>query len=147
LKDQVPDLRIVLDHTAHLAPGAPPSGAPITASERTEMESHLRDLAKRPGVFFKLSEILQMDAAGAAITNAAVYKPRLDYLMDLFGEDRVLFGSDWPNADAVDHLNVIVKIVRDYFAAKGRAAQEKYFWRNSIPAYRWIKRDPSQPQA
>ena len=149
LKDKVPDLRMVLDHTAHLAPGEPPSPnrAPIGAAERKEMEGHLRDLAHRPGVYFKLSEILQMDAAGAPITDAAVYKPRLDYLMDLFGEDRVIFGSDWPNDNAVNHLDVIVKIVRGYFGTKSRAAQEKYFWRNSIPAYGWIRRDATQPQA
>jgi hypothetical protein len=26
------------------------------------------------------------------------------------------FGSDWPTGNAVDHLDVVVKIVRDYFA-------------------------------
>jgi L-fuconolactonase len=148
-KDKAPDLRIVLDHTANLAPGRPPSAgrAEISASERAVMEKQLEELAKRPGVYFKLSEIMQMDAAGKPVTDPAVYKPRLDYLMDIFGEDRVLFGSDWPNGNAVNHLDAVVKIVRDYFAPKSRAAQEKYFWRNSIPAYRWVHRDPGQPQA
>jgi hypothetical protein len=39
-----------------------------------------------------------------------------------------------------------VKIVQDYFGAKSRIAAEKYFWRNSVAAYKWVKRDPSQPQ-
>jgi hypothetical protein len=30
--------------------------------------------------------------------------------------------------------------------AKGRDVAEKYFWKNSIAAYRWVKRDASQPQ-
>jgi L-fuconolactonase len=141
----VPDLRIVLDHTAVLAP---PRGlnSPISPQDRTIMEGHLRDLAKRPGVYFKLSEIMQAGADGKPLTGSAVYKPVLDYLMDLFGEDRVIFGSDWPNGNAVDHLDVIVKIVRDYFSTKSRAVQEKYFWKNSIQAYQWIKRDASQPR-
>jgi hypothetical protein len=29
---------------------------------------------------------------------------------------------------------------------KGRPAAEKYFWKNSIAAYKWVKRDPKQPQ-
>ena len=33
------------------------------------------------------------------------------------------------------------------FAGKGRAAAEKYFWKNSVQAYRWVKRDASQPAA
>jgi len=149
VKDKVPDLRIVLDHIANLAPGRPASNgrAEISAADRTVLERHLYDLAMRPAVYFKLSEIMQMDAAGKPVTDPVVYKPRLDYLMDIFGEDRVLFGSDWPNENAVDHLDVVVKIVRDYFATKSRAVQEKYFWRNSIKAYKWVHRDASQPRA
>ena len=31
------------------------------------------------------------------------------------------------------------------FATRPRATAEKYFWKNSIAAYKWVKRDPSQP--
>jgi L-fuconolactonase len=30
--------------------------------------------------------------------------------------------------------------VDDYFRAKGTEACEKYFWKNSLAAYRWIER-------
>jgi predicted TIM-barrel fold metal-dependent hydrolase len=70
----------------------------------------------------------------------------LDDLFETFGEDRLIFGSDWPNGAAVDHLPVIVEIVSGYFLAKGRRAAEKYFWKNSLAAYKWVRRDPSQPQ-
>jgi hypothetical protein len=40
----------------------------------------------------------------------------------------------------------VLKVVREYFTAKGPAAAEKYFWKNSIAAYRWVKRERSQPQ-
>jgi hypothetical protein len=46
----------------------------------------------------------------------------------------------------VDSLPAIVQIVKDYFNGKSRAAAEKYFWRNSLAAYKWVRRDPSQPQ-
>jgi L-fuconolactonase len=82
---------------------------------------------------------------GKPSTEQKLYKPTLDYLFDTFGEDRLIFGSDWPNAAAVDNLPAIVKIVRDYFETKGRAAAEKYFWKNSIAAYKWVKREPGQP--
>ena len=32
-------------------------------------------------------------------------------------------------------------------SGKSRAAQEKYFWKNSVAAYHWIKRESGQPQA
>jgi len=83
---------------------------------------------------------------GKPSTDPALYKPTLDYLFDMFGEDRVIFGSDWPNSFAADNLPAIVKIVKDYFSTKSRAVAEKYFWKNSIAAYKWVKRDPKQPQ-
>ena len=83
---------------------------------------------------------------GKPSTDAALYKPLLDRLFDTFGEDKLIFGSDWPNGPAVDNLPAIVEIVRQYFSAKGRAAAEKYFWKNSLAAYKWARRDPSQPQ-
>ena len=36
---------------------------------------------------------------------------------------------------------------RSISAGKSRAAQEKYFWKNSVAAYHWIKRESGQPQA
>jgi L-fuconolactonase len=148
VKDKVPGLRIVLDHTGNLAPRPPqPNGrGQISAADRSVMEANLRELVKRPGIFFKISEVMQVEADGAPVTDPAVYKPRLDYLLDIFSEDRVVFGSDWPNGDAVDHLDVIVRIARDYFSKKTRSVQEKFFWRNSIPAFKWVRREPGQPQ-
>jgi predicted TIM-barrel fold metal-dependent hydrolase len=79
------------------------------------------------------------------VNDTALHNGMFDYLTGLFGEDRVIFGSDWPNGNAVKHLDAIVKISRDFFSTKNRSFQEKYCWRNSIPAYSWIKRDSSQP--
>jgi predicted TIM-barrel fold metal-dependent hydrolase len=95
-------------------------------------------------VFVKLSQVLRL-VEGKASTDQALYKPTLDYLFEIFGEDQVVFGSDWPNQFAADNLPAIVKIVQDYFGTKGRTAAEKYFWRNSLAVYKWVKRDPSQP--
>jgi L-fuconolactonase len=39
------------------------------------------------------------------------------------------------------------KIVQEYFMGKGQSAAEKYFWRNSTKAYKWVKRTAAQPQA
>jgi L-fuconolactonase len=136
--DKVPGLRIVVDHL-------PSMFARLDASGRAAVEGTLRELAKRPQVYVKLSEVLRM-VDGKASTDPALYKPTLDYLFDMFGEDRVIFGSDWPNQFAADNLPAIVKIVQDYFRTKSRAAAEKYFWRNSVAAYKWMKRDSGQPQ-
>ena len=74
------------------------------------------------------------------------YRPRLDQLWDIFGEDRLMYGSDWPNSDIWGPYHFALRLVGEYVSAKGQAAAEKFFWKNSIAAYRWVKRDPGQPQ-
>ena len=136
--DKVPGLRIVVDHL-------PGMMARLDAGARPAVERNLSELAKRPSVYIKVSQALRV-VDGKASTDPALYKPVFDQIFDTFGEDKLIFGSDWPNASAVDNLPAIVQIVRGYFNAKGRAASEKYFWKNSLAAYRWSRRDPSQPQ-
>jgi len=72
------------------------------------------------------------------------YRSRIDEVFAAFGEDRVMFGSDWPNSDQWAPYPKIFGVVHDYFTAKGRPVAEKYFWKNSISAYHWVKRDASQ---
>jgi predicted TIM-barrel fold metal-dependent hydrolase len=57
----------------------------------------------------------------------------------------VLFGSDWPNSDGVASFDQVLNIAREYLAGKSAAAQQKYFWQNSVRAYKWIRRSSSQP--
>jgi L-fuconolactonase len=136
LSDRVPDLRMILDHVPGML-------LRLDTAARKRVEATLGQLAKRPRIYVKVSQMLQI-ANGKAVTDAAVYRPALDYLFDTFGEDRLIFGSDWPNEWAVDNLAGIVQIVREYFGRRGRAAAEKYFWRNSVEAYRWVRREGSQ---
>ena len=72
-------------------------------------------------------------------------RARLDQLMAALGEDRVMFGGDWPNSVGTATIPEALALMRDYFAARPRIQAEKYFWRNSQRIYRWKKRDASQP--
>ena len=135
--DKVPTLRIVLDHL----PALPP---PETPAERATLDTMLRELGARPQVFVKLSAIIH-NVKGTISTDLGSYKAWLDRLMEVFGEDRVIFGSDWPNSDGVAPVDKVYAMAKAYFATRSRSAAEKYFWKNSIGAYKWIRRDPSQP--
>ncbi len=137
ISDRVPGLRIVLDHVPSLL-------ARLDAPARNAIEPTFRELSHRKEIYVKVSEVIKIEN-GQAVTDLRAYKPTLDYLFETFGEDRLLFGSDWPNGSAVDNLPAIVPVVQQYFAGKSRVAAEKYFWRNSVAAYRWIRRTPQQP--
>ena len=104
----------------------------------------LREFAKRPQIYVKLSAILRR-VDGKVSTDLSSYRDTLDLLVGTFGEDRILFGSDWPNSDGVAPIEQVFQIAKDYFATTPHAVAEKYFWKNSIAAYKWIKREPAQP--
>src|SRR5580765_7780928 len=135
ISDAVPALRIVLDHLPALDPAEADRGA---------YDAAVQELGRRPQIFVKLSEIIHR-VNGQVSTDLGAYRARLDRLVEVFGTDRILFGSDWPNSDGVAPVDKVFAIAKEYFRAQPRAVAEKYFWRNSVAAYKWIRRDASQP--
>jgi predicted TIM-barrel fold metal-dependent hydrolase len=138
LTDRVPGLRVVVDHLPQLEP-------PAESQARSAYESNLRELGKRPQVYVKVSEVLRR-VDGRVPNDLSFYSPRLDELCEVFGQDRLLYGSDWPNSDLWGTYSQVLSVVRDYFTSKGREVTEKFFWKNSVAAYHWVKRQPNQPQ-
>jgi L-fuconolactonase len=129
--DAVPNLRIVLDHL----PGFDPM-----LQERGAYDAVLKEFGGRPHIYAKLSGVERRPVHGLAAN-----REKLDMMLSVFGEDRVLFGSDWPNSWGRATPAEIVSLARSYFATRSRAAAEKFFWKNSLTAYRWRKRAPNQP--
>jgi predicted TIM-barrel fold metal-dependent hydrolase len=137
LTDKVPSLCVIIDHLPQLTP-------PADVAAREVYQSHLRELGQRPQVYIKGSQVLRR-VDGRVVEDPNFYRARLDELWSIFGEDRILFGSDWPNSDQWADYPKVLNVVREWIASKGRVAAEKYFWKNSVAAYGWIKREPGQP--
>ncbi len=139
LSDRVPNLRVVIDHL--------PQMAPITeAAVKKSHQANMRELAKRPQVYVKISEVLRR-IDGKVSLDLNFYRPVLDELWDIFGQDRLVYGSDWPNSDIWAPYSQALTLVRQYFEGKGPGVAEKVFWKNSIAAYRWVPREHGQPRA
>ena len=137
LADAIPDLRIIMDHL--------PSFDPATDNQQA-YEAVVKEMVARPNIFVKLSEVYHPRLTDGVIVKE--YEPlrtRLEYLFDAFGEDRVFFGSDYPNSYGVATIPEEVGLMKRFFATKSREAAEKYFWKNSARVYKWIKRAPDQP--
>jgi len=128
--DLVPDLRIMIDHL----PGM---------EELDKADAVLRDLSARKQIYVKVSSVLKIKNNSKS-PNAVFYKPVLDQMWQRFGEDRVVFGSDWPNSDGFGTYEQVVTVVREYVSTKSRAIAEKYFYKNSLAAYRWKPRTAAQ---
>ncbi|HEV3031134.1 MAG TPA: amidohydrolase family protein, partial [Polyangia bacterium] len=115
-----PSLRIVIDHVANVAiDGGPPPA---------DWVAGIAAAAGQPNVYCKISGLVEgAGMTGAVSSDVALYRPTLDTVWGAFGEDRVLFGSNWPVSSVNAALPAVLSIVRSYVDEKGSAASEKAF--------------------
>ena len=130
LSDRVPTLRMVVDHLPKIQ---------VPGSQRPRYKRILAEFSDRPQTYVKISAVL-LNRAGRVSYDLADYRATIDQIADAFGEERILFGSDWPNSDPLGSYAQVIGIVQDYFASKSRTQQERYFRLNSKAAYHWIER-------
>ena len=139
LATKIPDLRIVIDHLPQAVP-------PDDRTLRTQYLTTLKQLSERPNIFVKGSEILRQIGGTVPLT-LSTYTPWLDTLWQLFGEDRLFFGSDWPNSDHLTPLTDVFAVARSYLTTHGATAARKFFWSNSLAVYGWKPRNDAQQHA
>jgi len=126
----VPELRLVVNHVAN---------APVTGGPPPEVWRHLMlRLAEQPNLFMKVSGLVEgtKRSSGDAPVDASFYQPVLDVLWDVFGPDRLIYGSNWPVSGRFAQLATVQTIITAFFAAKGQEALDKVFWKNAMSAYR-----------
>lgn len=129
LAARVPELRIVINHVGNLPiDGREPPQAWIEGMENA---------ARHPNVFCKVSALVEQSRTQPAPERVAYYAPVLDTLWRVFGEERLIFGSNWPVSDRGAPLQTVVHLVREYFLGKGERAARKFFSENARNAYRW----------
>ena len=132
LAARIPDLRIVINHVAHV---------PIDGrAPDPQWVQGMRAAAKHPHVYCKVSGLVERSQDQPAPDDPAYYVPTLDALWEIFGEDRVIYGSNWPVCERSASYATVYRIVAEYVKAKGEEASEKYFWKNAKAAYKWIQR-------
>ena len=125
-----PNLRIVLNHTAQ----ARVDGEPPDALWMERMEA----AARRENLYCKASALAETAARQPAPSEAEYYRPVLDALWELFGERRLIYGSNWPVCERAADYKTVFQIVDSYFSEKGERARQRYFAENARDAYKWI---------
>lgn len=80
LSERYPMLRMVLDHLAH---------PPLDGGDWEPWRTLITDAADNPLVYAKLSGLYPVSQA----------RPFMEFALELFGPERLMFGSDWPVAE------------------------------------------------
>ncbi|GAA1612051.1 amidohydrolase family protein [Actinoplanes couchii] len=117
----LPESTFVLDHLGK------PS---IAGGELEQWRDLITPVAARPNVTAKLSGLVT--EAGPAWT-ADDLRPFVETALELFGPDRLMFGSDWP----VCRLTATYQQVVDVTAELLGGRPDGIFGRNAARVYRW----------
>ena len=128
LARRIPELRIVIDHIAHM----PIDGLAV---DPAWVEDYGR-LAEPPSIYVKVSALMEQSTVQPAPRDVDFYRPALDALWEAFGPDRLIFGSNWPVCERAGELVRGIDIVKTYFHEKGQEASAKYFWENAKVVYK-----------
>ena len=124
----IPELHIIVDHVlGYDFDGKAANPDWVAAVEK---------LAENKNVWCKISGLYQRSVPQPAPHDLSHYSSVLDVLWENLGSERLIFGSNWPCTKASGDYTSFVKLVNEYFSAKGQEACERYFWKNAAEAYR-----------
>jgi len=124
LADACPETRLILDHC-----GNPNVQEGIQDSWKRAMA----DIARRPNVACKISGIIAtVKADGWSVEDL---RPFVLHCREVFGPDRILFGSDWPVCTLKARLRQWVTALRQIIAPWPRQEQRKLLRDNALRWY------------
>ena len=96
---------------------------------------HIQQAASHRQVWMKGSALMENSTIQPAPAEVSFYMPTLDALLEIFGEDRLVYGSNWPVCERAGTYANAMHIVRTYFSGKSEEAREKFFWKNAQMVY------------
>ncbi|MGW5256864.1 amidohydrolase family protein [Streptomyces sp. NPDC004012] len=121
----LPGLRLVLDHI----------GKPAIASGALEpWVTELRALAAEPNTFCKLSGLVtEADWHGWTVDDL---RPFAETVLDAFGPDRVMYGSDWPVCTVAAGYGEVLDAARALTVGLSVDERARVFGGTAVNAYR-----------
>ena len=134
LAAQIPQLQCVINHMGNV---------PITRElPPKDWTTGMQAAGKQPNVACKLSAF--MGAASnrgiPAPQELNFYRPYFEVVWEAFGENRIVYGSDWPNSEPSAKYATQQRLSFEYAASKGSEALPKFAALNAKTIYRWIDR-------
>ena len=120
----LPDVKIVLDHLAK---------PHIAQHKLSPWQENIQSLAQYPNVYCKLSGMVtEADWQQWSYEDLAPY---LDVVVDAFGTNRLMFGSDWPVCKLAGTYAEVISVINRYFDSFSKEEQAKIFGTNAIDFY------------
>jgi len=125
LVSKCPDVAFILDHC-----GVPD----VKGQSLHPWRDRILELSKFPNVTCKISGLVAY--ADPANWKAEDLRPFVEHVIESFGWDRVMFGSDWPVCNLTAGYTKWVETLLTLTHSAGEVNQRKLFQENAIRAYR-----------
>jgi len=119
-----PEQKFVLDHLAKPY---------IRRREIAQWRNDIELLGAHENVFCKLSGMVT--EAHWHSSKKEDFRSYIDVVINAFGIDRIMFGSDWPVCLVAASYREVVDIVEDYFLSFSKDEQDKIFGSNAETFY------------
>ena len=119
-----PGQKFVIDHIAKPY---------IKDKKIEEWKNDMQEIAGYQNVSCKISGLVT--EADWKSWEAKDFTPYLDTVVNAFGTDRIMFGSDWPVCLVAASFREMLDIVKDYFSSFTKQEQDKFFGGNAINFY------------
>jgi L-fuconolactonase len=124
LVQQFPDQKFVIDHIAKPY---------IKAGLIDDWKKDIQSIAQCKNVHCKISGMVT--EADYKLWKQDNFTPYLDAVVNAFGTNRILFGSDWPVCLVAASYKNMLQIVKDYFASFSITEQDDFFGNNATAFY------------
>jgi predicted TIM-barrel fold metal-dependent hydrolase len=122
---QCPGVNFILDHC-----GVPQ----VKEKALNPWRQHIREISQFPNVTCKISGLVAY--ADPEHWAPADLRPFIDHVLEHFGWDRVMFGSDWPVCTISSTYARWVETLAALTSGAGEANQKKLFHDNAVRVYR-----------
>lgn len=119
-----PDVQFVLDHCGN---------PPIASGDIAQWRADVAALAELPNVVGKISGIVNHAPKG---WTPETLRPVIEHMIEQFGWDRVVFGSDRPVLTVNGSLTLWVEALKAVVAGASEDEQARLFHRNATRVYR-----------
>ncbi|MCM3869304.1 MAG: amidohydrolase family protein [Pyrinomonadaceae bacterium] len=120
-----PNLRLVVDHMAK---------PPIASEEIANWASALKEVATYPNISCKLSGLVT--EANWTSWTAEDLRPYIERALELFGSNRLMFGSDWPVCLLASSYPKVLESFQSVLADLAEEDRNRIFGENATEFYR-----------
>ena len=124
----VPNLKILINHV---------SGLPLDEvnAVNAKWKKQIAEVAKYPNVHCKISGLYERVNYPWAPTDLVFYKACLDTIVENFGEDRIIYGSNWPVLNRYGSYTQYKSLLMDFCKQYDYEFAEKFLQKNAIKFY------------